>query len=123
MKNPIKNFRQSSNVFEKPGILSGNLKTLTSSKYPTAQNVWWNFAHVYYLPMSTKGCVWSFLFYLDFKLFAATKKDLISTHSFFTLLLITQDLNKIKLYGSWRSSKFSIVQKKTWFLKNNRGLL
>ena len=37
MQNPIKRFRQSSIVFEKPGILSGNLKTLTSFNYPTIQ--------------------------------------------------------------------------------------
>ena len=35
MQNPIKKIRQSSIVFEKPGILSENLKTLTSSNYPT----------------------------------------------------------------------------------------
>ena len=52
----------------------------------------WNFAHVFYLPMSTKECVDFFKFYLDL---AKIKKDLVSTHSFFTLLLITQDLNKI----------------------------
>ena len=46
--------------------------------------------------MSTKGCVGFFLFYLDLELFAKIKKDLVSTHSFFTLLLVTQDLNKIK---------------------------
>ena len=37
MQNPIEKFRQSSIVFEKPGILSENLKTLTSSNYPTVQ--------------------------------------------------------------------------------------
>ena len=37
MQNAIQNFRQSSIVFEKPGILSENLKTLTSSNYPTVQ--------------------------------------------------------------------------------------
>ena len=37
-----------------------------------------------------------FLFYLDLELLAKNKKDLVSTHSFFILLLITQDLNKIK---------------------------
>ena len=37
MQNPIQKFRQSSIVFEKPGILSENLKTLTSSNYPTIQ--------------------------------------------------------------------------------------
>ena len=56
----------------------------------------WNFAHVFYLPLSKKVCGGFFLFYLDLELFAKIKKDLVSTHSFFTLLLITQDLNKIK---------------------------
>ena len=46
--------------------------------------------------MSTKGCVRFILFCLDLELFAKIKKDLVSTHSLFTLLLITQDLNKIK---------------------------
>ena len=65
-----------------------------------------NFAHVFYLPMSTKVCGGFFLFYLDLELFAKIKKDLVFTHSFFTfslithsfftLSLITQDLNKIK---------------------------
>ena len=35
MQNPIQKSRQSSIVFEKPGILPENLKTLTSSNYPT----------------------------------------------------------------------------------------
>ena len=46
--------------------------------------------------MSTKGCVEFFLFHLDLELFAKIQKDLISIQSFFTLLLITKDLNKIK---------------------------
>ena len=33
----MQKFRQSCIVFEKPGILSENLKTLTSSNYPTVQ--------------------------------------------------------------------------------------
>ena len=97
----------------------------------------WHSAHVFYLPVSTKECVGFFLFHLDLKLFAKTKKDLVSTHSFFTLLLITQDVNKIKkiphiilqtlpsrnvckvstrnikIYGSWSSSKFSNFQTKS----------
>ena len=35
MQNAIQKFRQSSIVFEKEGILFENLKTLTSSNYPT----------------------------------------------------------------------------------------
>ena len=37
MQNPIQKFRQSPIAFEKPGNLSENLKTLTSSNYPTVQ--------------------------------------------------------------------------------------
>ena len=37
MENTIHKFRQSSIVFEKSGILSKNLKTLTSYNYPTVQ--------------------------------------------------------------------------------------
>ena len=88
MQNVIQKFRQSSILFfEKPVVLSENLKTLTSSNYPTVQ---------YYLPLPKKWCVGFFLFYLDLGLFAKIKKNLVSTHSFFTLLLITQDLNKTK---------------------------
>ena len=37
MQNAILKFRQSFIVFEKPGILSENVKTLTGSNYPTVQ--------------------------------------------------------------------------------------
>ena len=96
MQNTFEKFRQSSLVFKKPGILSENFKTLTSCNYPTVQYFLLKFAHIFYLPMSTKGCVGFFSFYLDLELFAKIKKDLVSTHSLFILLLITQDLNKIK---------------------------
>ena len=46
--------------------------------------------------MSTKGCVGFSLFHVDLEFFAKILKDQVSTHSFFTLLLITRDLNKIK---------------------------
>ena len=80
-----------------------------------------------------------FLSCLDLELFGKIKKDLVSTHTLFTLLLISQDLDKkkiffvdhqvenvckisaknSKLYGSsWNSSNFSIFQtKKTGFLE------
>ena len=96
MENTIQKFKQSFIVFEKSGILSKNLKTLTSSNYPTVNIFCRNFAHVFHLPMSTKGCVGFFLFYLDLELFAKINKDLVSTHSFFTLSLIIHNLNKIK---------------------------
>ena len=85
------------------------------------------------------------LFCLDLELFAKIKKDLVSTHSFFTFLLITQDLNKIKkisntlletLFSRKRvqnSSKknfvavgarqsFQFFRQIAWFLGNNRAL-
>ena len=37
MQNPMQKCRQSSIVFERPGILSENLNILTSSNYPTVQ--------------------------------------------------------------------------------------
>ena len=97
--------------------------------------------------MSTKICVGFFLFYLDLELFAKIKKDLVSTLSFFTILLISQDLNKIKknpihpfvdiitektcakfqqkifnymVVGARQG--FQFFRQKVWFLGNNRGL-
>ena len=63
MQNTIRKFSQNSVLFEKPGILSQNLKTLTSSNYHTVQDIFcWNFADVSYLPMSTKVCAGFFYF-------------------------------------------------------------
>ena len=91
MQNPIQKFRQSSIVFEKPGILSEDLKTLTSSNYPTVQYFLLELRTRLLLTNVYKGCVGFILFCLDLELFAEIKKDLFSTHSFFTLLLIAQD--------------------------------
>ena len=98
MQNAIQKFRQSSIVFEKPGILSENLKTLTSSNYPTVQYFLLKLRTRFLLTNVYKRVFGIFLFCLDIGLFAKIKKDLVSTRSFFTLLLITQDLNKIKKY-------------------------
>ena len=96
MQNAIQKFRQSSIVFEKPGILSENLKTLTSSNYPTVQYFLLKLRTRFLLTNVYKRVCGIFLFCLDLELFAKIKKDLVSTHLFFTLLLLTQDLNKIK---------------------------
>ena len=57
MQNPMQKLKQSSMVFEKPVILYGKLKTLTNSNPTTIKlNIYlWDFVHVSYLPMSTKG--------------------------------------------------------------------
>ena len=97
MQNTMQKFRQSSIVFEKPGISSENLKTLTSSNYPTVQYFLLKLLTLLLLTNVYKRvCGIFFLFCLDLELFAKIKKELVSTHSFFALLLTTQDLNKIK---------------------------
>ena len=55
MQNPIQKIRQSSIVFEKPGIF---LKTWKLWRAPTTvqfNTFCWKFAHIFFLPMSTKG--------------------------------------------------------------------
>ena len=77
MPNTMQKFRQNSIVFEKSGILSENLKTLTSSNYPIVNIFCWNFANVFYLPVSTEEWGGYFFLYLHLKLFAKFKKDLV----------------------------------------------
>ena len=96
MQNPIQKFKQSSTALEKPGTLSENLKTLTSSNYPAVQYFLLKLRTRFLLTNVYKRVFGIFLFCLDLELFAKIKKDLVSTHSFLTFLLITQDLNKIK---------------------------
>ena len=88
MQNTIQKFRQSSIVFEKPGILSQNLKTLTSSNYPTTQYFLLKHRTRFLFTNVYKRVCGVFLLYLDLKLFAKIKKHLVSTHLFFTLLLV-----------------------------------
>ena len=66
----MQKFRQSSIVFEKPGILSENLKTLTSSNYPTVQYFLLKLRTRFLLNNVCKGYVGFFLFHLDLELFA-----------------------------------------------------
>ena len=72
MQNLIQEFRQSSIVYEKPGILSKNLKTLTSSNYPTIQ--YFLFRTRFLVTNVYKGVCGIFLFCLDLELFARVKK-------------------------------------------------
>ena len=96
MQNLTQKLRQSSIVFEKPGICLENLKLWQTLATIEINNSCWNFAHISCLPMSTKECLGFFVFYLELELFAKIKKDLVSTHSQKLYLSITQDLNKIK---------------------------
>ena len=83
MQNPVQKFRQSSIVFEEPGIFSEIFLTRIF------------FIHVPCLPMSTKGCVGFSLFCLELEFFAKIRKCLVSTDSQKPGLSITQDLNEI----------------------------
>ena len=82
MQNTIQKFKQSSVLFEKPGILFENLKTLTSSNYATVQYFLLKLRTRFLLTNVYKS-VWDFLFYLDLELFAKIEKYLVSTDSFF----------------------------------------
>ena len=70
MQNPIQKFRQSSIVFEKPGIFFENLKTLTSSKYLTVQYFLLKLCTRFLLANVYKTVCGIFLFCLDLELFA-----------------------------------------------------
>ena len=93
MQNLIEKFRQSSIVFEKPGILLGNLKNLTNSNLPKVQYILLKLCTRVLLTNVYKSVFGIFLFCLDLELFAKLK-NLLSTHPFFIFLLISQDLNK-----------------------------
>ena len=70
MQNTIQKIRQSSIAFEKPGILSENLKTLTSSNYPAVQYFLLKLRTRFLLTIVYKRVRGTFLFYLDLELFA-----------------------------------------------------
>ena len=74
MQNPIQKIRQSSIVFEKPGIFSENFKTLTSSNYPTVQYFLSKLRTRFLLTNAYKRVCGVFLFCLDLELFAKIKK-------------------------------------------------
>ena len=96
MQNTIQKFWQSSVVLRNQVFCLKIWKVSRALTILQFDIFCWNFAHVFYLLMSTIECVGFLKVYLDLELFGKIRKDLVSTHSFFTLLSITQDLNKIK---------------------------
>ena len=99
MQNSLQKFRQSTTVSQKPGVLSEDLKTSTSSNYPTVQYFLLKFAHISYLPLSTKVCPGLFLFPLDISYLQNVKRPGFYTLIFYTFInfyTLTQDLNEIK---------------------------
>ena len=74
MQNPTQKFRQSSIVSEKLGILSENLKTLTSSSYPTVQYFSLKLRAGFLLNNVYKRVCGIFFILLDLELLAKTGK-------------------------------------------------
>ena len=64
MQNTIQKFRQSSIVFEKPGILPENLKTLTSSNYPTVQYFFAETSHTFSTYQCLQMIMWDFFCFI-----------------------------------------------------------
>ena len=65
MQNAIQKFRQSSIVFEKPVILSENLKTLMSSNYLNSSIFFAETSHTFSTYHFLKKGVWDFLSYFQ----------------------------------------------------------
>ena len=130
-------FRQSSVVFEKLGIFSRKLKTLTSSNCHGVEYFLLKFCTRFLLTIVYKRVFGTFLSGLDLESFAKIQNNLVSTQSLNLSSLITQDLSKIKSipktilqdcyggnvcktlgknmkpYGSWSSPRFSSFQTKS----------
>ena len=70
----MQKLRQSSIVFEKPGILLENLKTLTSSNYATVQYFLLKLRTRFLITNVCKSVCGIFLFCLGLELFAKPKK-------------------------------------------------
>ena len=96
MQNSIQIFRQRSAVFEKTAYFVWKFGNFDELQLSYSSIFFAETSHMFSTYQSTKACVGFVLFYLDLELFAKIKKDLVSTHSLFTLLLITQDLNNKK---------------------------
>ena len=64
LQNAIQKFRQSSIVFEKPGILSEDVKTLTSSNYPTIQYFFLKSSHTFSTYRCLKKSVQDFFYFV-----------------------------------------------------------
>ena len=139
MGNLIQKFRQSSIVFEKPDILSENLKTLTSSIYPRVQYFllkrrirfllthvqkgWWVFFYflqiLIYLQKSKRPGFYTIPFYV-FSNNSRSKQnkkypehpsmDIVKLKTCTKFILYSYTYTKLKLCGIWSSSKFSVFQ-------------
>ena len=117
------------------------------SKYHRVQYFWLTLRTPFVLIISTKRCLGFFLFGLDLELFAKVKKDLVSTHSFFTFFfnnsrskqkrkypehpfvdIVKQETcakfqqKRINFVGDGAPQSFQFFRQITWFHENNRAL-
>ena len=106
MQNILQKFKQSSIVFKKPGILSENLKSWKAPTILQFNIFWWNFACIFYLPISSKAFVGFFKFHLDLELF---------TKNFYTLLFYTFIKNS-RSKQKKQNSPNNLISKKIQFL-------
>ena len=64
MQNTMQKYGQNSIAFEKPGFLSENLKTLTSSNYPTVQYFFIETLHLFSTYECLQKRVWDFFYFI-----------------------------------------------------------
>ena len=95
MKHQIQKFRQSSIVFEKPGILPKKLKTMMSSNCQRVAEI----LHMFPTYQCLEKVVWEFFCCLGLEVFAniiLEKNWFLHTHrNHIFNIFITQNLNKI----------------------------
>ena len=80
MQNPTQKFIQNSIVFGKPGTLSEEFKIWRAPTAIDFNNFYCNFTHIFYLPISTRGCSG---FFILFRTWVICQNQKIS--SFYTL--------------------------------------
>ena len=140
MQITIKKFRQSSIVF---GILSENLKTLTSSNYPVVQyfllklrihflltNVYKRVCGTFFILFRSwficknlkRSGFYTLVFYVFINNSRSKQNKRNPTHAFVDITkkkLCAKLLNSVVVGGR---QSFRFFRQKTWFLGNNRGL-
>ena len=95
MQNSMQKYRQRSTIFEKPGIFSEKLRTLTSSTTLNFNNFCSNFAHTFILTSVYKSLPG--IFFTLFRTWVICQKQKRPGYYTFTkqVLSISQDLSKI----------------------------
>ena len=147
MQNPIQKFRQSSIAFEKPGILSENLKNLTSSNYLRFQylllklrtrflltNIYKRMFGIFfyfdqilsYLQKLKRPSFNALAFYIFINNSRSKQNEKNPEHSFLdivkqkTCAKFQRKILNVMIVGARQS--FQFFRQVTWFLGNNRAL-